>query len=345
MLKRRDLFRIAGTGLAVGGAALLQQPLPAWAQAKSGLTPGRGVCSAPGLSFSAIYIAKKNDLWAKNGVDYSLKLVQGGPLAMTALNVGEADFACVASNDPLIAWDKGIKTLAVAAFTTAVAMQMAARSDWMGKAGLGTTSSVDDKIKALKLARIGVSTIGGGPAQYIKYLATLNGMDDRELKLLPVGFGAARIAALRENQVDVIVGSAPDADEVALMGIGEFYLSFAVDIPAFKDMPYTIVVVAPEFSRQQPEAVHAIARSIGQANDFIQSNFSDTVDILKSEFPKIDGRAIERSMQRDRASYPRGGLMTESMWENGIKVAKAMRTVKTTPPASEGEFWTNKFLT
>jgi hypothetical protein len=33
------------------------------------------------------------------------------------------------------------------------------------------------------------------------------------------------------------------------------------------------------------------------------------------------------------------------MWENAIQMAKSMRTVKTTPPVGEGEFWTNKFLT
>jgi hypothetical protein len=49
-------------------------------------------------------------------------------------------------------------------------------------------------------------------------------------------------------------------------------------------------------------------------------------------------------MERDRATYPRGALMDEAMWENGIKVAKNMRTVKNTPAAAEGEFWTNKFL-
>jgi hypothetical protein len=38
-------------------------------------------------------------------------------------------------------------------------------------------------------------------------------------------------------------------------------------------------------------------------------------------------------------------MMTESMWENAIKAAKSMRTVKTTPAAAEGEVWTNKFLT
>jgi NitT/TauT family transport system substrate-binding protein len=340
MLRRRDLFQAMGAGIAAAAATSLAAPA-VFAQAKSA---GRGVCSAPGLSFSAIYVAKRRDLWSKNAVDYSLKLVQGGPLAMTALTTGEADFACVASNDTFLAWDKGIKTLTVAAFTTAVAMQMAARGDWMGKMGLTASSSVDDKVKALKAARIGVSTIGGGPAQYIRYLGTLNGIDDRELEMLPVGFGAARVAALRENQVDVIVGSAPDADEVAFQGIGEFYLSFAVDIPAFKDMPYTVAIVTPEFASKQPDAVRAIARTIGQANSFLQNSFDETLGILKEEFPKIDGRAIERSMQRDRSSYPRDGLMTEAMWENSIRMAKGMRTVKTTPSAVDGEFWTNKFL-
>jgi NitT/TauT family transport system substrate-binding protein len=327
-----------GGGIATVGSV---QPARVFAQTR---TSGRGVCSAPGLSYSAIYVAKQRDLWSANAVDYSLKLVQGGPLAMTALTTGEADFACVAANDPLIAWDKGIKTLVVAAFTSAVAMQMAARGDWMKKIGLSAASSADDKVKALKTARIGVSTIGGGPAQYIRYLATLNGMDERELKLLPVGFGAARVSALRENQVDVIVGSAPDADEVALQGIGEFYLSFATDIPAFKDMPYTVLVVTPDSADKRPAAVRAIARTIGQANDFLQSNFNETLAILKGEFPKIDARAIELSMQRDRASFPRGALMAQPMWDNAIQMARSLRTVKSTPPAGEGEFWTNKFL-
>ena len=33
------------------------------------------------------------------------------------------------------------------------------------------------------------------------------------------------------------------------------------------------------------------------------------------------------------------------MWENAILAAKSMRTVKSTPVATEGEVWTNQFLT
>jgi ABC-type nitrate/sulfonate/bicarbonate transport system substrate-binding protein len=341
MLKRRELIQSMGAGL-VAAAAL--PPLAAFGQSKPRLTPGRGVCSAPGLSYAALYIAKRRGLWDANGVDYKLTLTQGGGLALAALNAGEADFACLTSSDSLLSWDKGIKNLTVAAFTTGLAMQMAARNDWMSKVGITPSSPAPDKIKALKQARIGVATIGGGPAQYMKYTGSLNGIDEHELKLLAVGLGAARIAALRENQVDVIVGSAPDADEVALAGFGDFYLSFATEIPQFRDFPYTTLAVLPEFAERQPEAVMAIARSVGQGNVFLQSNFAEAVDLLKAEFPKIDGRAIARSMERDRSTFPRGGRMTASMWENAIKAATSMRVVKSAPPAAEGELWTNKFL-
>ena len=66
--------------------------------------------------------------------------------------------------------------------------------------------------------------------------------------------------------------------------------------------------------------------------------------MLKAEFPKIDPRAIDRSMRRDRSTFPRGGRMSESMWRNAIKVASNMKTVKTVPSTQEGELWTNKFL-
>jgi hypothetical protein len=37
--------------------------------------------------------------------------------------------------------------------------------------------------------------------------------------------------------------------------------------------------------------------------------------------------------------------MTQVIWDNTMEMAKGLRAVKTVPPAVEGEFWTNKFLT
>jgi sulfonate transport system substrate-binding protein len=338
MIERREFLKGAGSAgimsaLLIGRSAA-QAPVIA-----------KGVYAAPGLSFSAIFLANRLDLWAKNGVTAELKQVQGGPLSMVALTNREAHFAGVASTDPVVGWEKGIKTLAVGAFTGSLAMQFTARKDWMSKVGVSPTSSLQDKVKAFKGARIGASTIGGGPAQYTRYLARTVSLDpERDMKILAVGFGAARMAALRTNQVDLTVGDAPEADQVELEGFGELFLDCALEVPLFKEFPYTVILVTPELANEQPDLVRRVAQTLGQANDMFTTKFGEAVDVLKQQFATVPAKAMERALERDRASYPRGCRMTAAMWENNIKVAVDTKMIAAPLPTREGELWTNKFL-
>jgi NitT/TauT family transport system substrate-binding protein len=340
MVERRTILK----GAAAAVAALAGPARPLLAQ-PAALMPVKSTFAAPVLTFAGLYIAEKKGLWAKNGINLDLKQVQGGPLALVSLTNQEADFTSTASSDPMIAWDRGIKTLVFAAFTGALAMQFTARKDWLERTGVGPQSPLETKVKSLTKARLGVSTVGGGPTQYAKYLAKINGIDpDRELNLLAVGFGSSRIGALRQNQVDITVGDAPEADEVMLEGFGELFINCAAEVPVYRDFPYTVALVTPETAKQKPDLVHRVGATLAQANDFIHTNFGDAVDVLKSQFAKVDPRAIERSLERDKDTFPKGARMTETMWENGIKITSAMNTVKNIPPTTEGEFWTNKFL-
>jgi NitT/TauT family transport system substrate-binding protein len=344
MIKRRSFLK--GVGGAVGAIGIASPFIirPAYAQ-PSAATNVKGVYAAPGLSFSAIFLADRLGLWAKNGVNAELKQVQGGPLSMVALTNREANFAGVASTDPVVGWEKGIKTLTIGAFTGSLAMQFTARKDWMSRVGVSPKSSLDDKLKAFKNARIGASTIGGGPAQYTRYLARTIGLDpERDMKILAVGFGAARMAALRTNQVDITVGDAPEADQVELEGFGGLYLNCSHEVPVFKEFPYTVLLVTPAFANEQPEATRRIAQTLGQANDLFHTKFGEVVDILKKQFASVPAKAMERSLERDRDSYPRGCRMTPAMWENNIKVAVEAKMISSPLPAREGELWTNRFV-
>jgi ABC-type nitrate/sulfonate/bicarbonate transport system substrate-binding protein len=310
MIERREFLKGAGSAgimsaLLIGRSAA-QAPVIA-----------KGVYAAPGLSFSAIFLANRLDLWAKNGVTAELKQVQGGPLSMVALTNREAHFAGVASTDPVVGWEKGIKTLAVGAFTGSLAMQFTARKDWMSKVGVSPTSSLQDKVKAFKGARIGASTIGGGPAQYTRYLARTVSLDpERDMKILAVGFGAARMAALRTNQVDLTVGDAPEADQVELEGFGELFLDCALEVPLFKEFPYTVILVTPELANEQPDLVRRVAQTLGQANDMFTTKFGEAVDVLKQQFATVpdDRRDVGEQHQgrgghqddRGAAANPRG---------------------------------------
>jgi NitT/TauT family transport system substrate-binding protein len=343
MIIRRKVLKTIG--LIIGASGVSTPAILGRAAAQStGKVSIKGVYSSPGLSFAAIFLADRAGLWAKHGLEAEVKQVQGGPLAMVALTNREAQFAGVASTDPVVGWDKGIKTLAISAFTGSLDMQIAARNDWMARIGVTPKSSLEQQLKAFNGARVGASTIGGGPAQYTRYLARSVGLDpDRDMKILAVGFGAARMAALRTNQVDVTVGSAPEADQVELEGFGALYLDCTHEVPLFREFPYTVAVVTPQFANEQPDVVRRIAQTFGEANDMFHSKFGETVDILKQMSPNIPAKAIERALERARDSYPRGGRMTPKMWENNIKVAVDLKMISTALPTREGEMWTNKF--
>lgn len=340
MIERRTMLKGAAATVAVAMAQPSRRLL-----AQSALMSVKSTYVAPTLTFAGLYIADKKGLWAKNGVNLELKLVQGDALALVTLTNQEADFTCTASTGPMIAWDRGIKTVVIAAFTGAMAAQFTARKDWLQKTGIGPKSPLAAKVKALTKARIGVPTVGGGPTQYTKYLAKIHGINpERELKLFTVGFGPSRIAALRESQVDITIGDAPEADQIMLEGFGELFIDPVTEVPIYRDFPYTVALVTPETAAQKPDMVHRIGATLAQANDFIHADFGGTMDVLKSQFTKVDPRAIERSLERDKGIFPKGARMTEKMWENGIKVASAMNIAKNQPPTAEGEFWTNKFL-
>src|SRR5215831_14027889 len=108
MMERRQFLKGAGS------AGLVTLSVAPSAAQQAVAIPAKGVYAAPGLSFSAIFLADRLGLWAKNGVTAELKQVQGGPLSMVALTNREASFAGVASTDPVVGWEKGIKTLSIA---------------------------------------------------------------------------------------------------------------------------------------------------------------------------------------------------------------------------------------
>src|SRR6185312_1412577 len=186
-------------------------------------------------------------------------------------------------------------------------------------------SPLKDKVAAFAKARLGASTIGGGPAQYTRYLGQSMGLDpDRDLKIVAVGFGAPRMAALRANQVDITVGDAPEADQIELEGFGQLYINCSHEVPAFRECPYTVVAVSPDYAERQPDLCRRIAHAVGDANDRFLSNFGQVVDVMSKVFANVDRRAIERALDRDRSSYPAGGRMTEAMWRNLIDISVSL---------------------
>ena len=342
MIDRRLVLKQRGAAIASIGLSL--PALGRRAAAESAPLAVRGVYSAPGITFSGLYIADAEKLWEKNGLQVTLQRVQGGPLAMAALTNNDADFSGVASTDPVVGWGKGIKTLTLGAFTGRLAMQFTARNDWLARQGVSPSSPLTAKLKAFRGARLGASTIGGGPAQYARYIIRQAGLEpDVDVKILAVGFGASRIAALRTNRVDITVGDAPEADQIELEGFGHLFINCGREIPIFSEFPYTVLSVTPEVADKQPELAGRVAHTIGEANNYYHTNFDRVIDVMRGVYSSVDPKALVRALERDKSSFPMDGRMTETMWKNMNKVALDLKMISAPIPTQEGILWTNKF--
>ena len=122
----RRAFLQGSTGV-LGAAFGLARPEQALAQAQPGnLIPVPGAYSAPGLAYASMFLAGRKKLWAAHGLEPTLKAVEGGALAMVTLNTGDSEFVCVASTDAMIAWERGVKMLVVAAFYGSLTIQLTA---------------------------------------------------------------------------------------------------------------------------------------------------------------------------------------------------------------------------
>jgi NitT/TauT family transport system substrate-binding protein len=131
-------------------------------------------------------------------------------------------------------------------------------------------------VKDLKGRTIGVGSYGSTPDIVARMVVKHFGIDpDTEIKVLALGSDAARLAALKEGVVDVIVVAPPVDFEGQKMGFN--ILSRAGDIFRF---PYNGLGTSVRKINENPDEVKRVLRALIKANGYIRKNKEGTVQVL-----------------------------------------------------------------
>ena len=191
---------------------------------------------------------------------------------------GDVQFVSTAASDVLVARSRGDRLLSLGIFPASLEFHIATTNKWLESRGLTKNQvakmTVAQKIQGLKGATIGAVTVGGAPAQVVRYLLRQNNIKpDTEVRFAAVGAGSSRINALRQGQVDMIVGGIPDTEQPELEGWGLTYLSAWVTrskssriIRMNRSMP------SKATSRPIPTLTRALLRAIARGNNLILDN-------------------------------------------------------------------------
>lgn len=319
-----------------------------FAQAKQPVKIRIGTSTA-GLDFAPIWIAQRKGYFKEEGIDFEPVLVTGGAATMAALIGGDAEFVATSASDVPLLRQGGDRILAIGAFPVSLDWNVAAGSKWLESKGLTgqkiKNMTIKDKVLAMKGATVGAATVGGAPAQVVRYLAKEHGMDpNKEVKIAAVGAGPARVEALKQGLVDMIVGGIPDTEQPELEGWGVRYIRLGSEVEVFKDYPHEALGVLEGYAQKHPDVVRAVVRALARGNNLIIENPAESDRVLQEHLPKIAPAVLKAVMEHARGLFRRNMRMTRSGWNNIQKVFLSVGAMKAELDTAEGGFWTNKYL-
>ncbi len=323
-------------------------PTAAIAQAKPPIKV-RLATSTAGLDFAPIWIAQRKGYFKEEGIDFEHILTTGGAVTMAAIMNGDVQFVSTAASDVLLARSRGDRMLAVGIFPASLEWHVATNNKWLESRGLTKSQvakmTVAQKIQTLKGTTIGAATVGGAPAQVVRYLLRQNNLKpDADVRFAAVGAGSARVNALKNGQVDMIVGGIPDTEQPELEGWGFTFIRLGHEIEIFKDYPHESVHALDNYIKANPDATRALLRAIARGNNLIIDSPGESDEILVKQFPKISPSVLRTVMSHSRSTFRRNMRMTKSGWDNMHKVFVAVGLLKSELNTAEGEFWTNQYL-
>jgi len=213
------------------------------------------------LSNLTVGVAHTKDFFKQEGID--AEIIRMNPnVATMALVSGDVDYTTLIGS-VIGANLKGAKLKMIACSQDRTPLALVARPEI--KSG-----------KDLKGKTIGVGSYGSTPDIVARMVVKHFGIDpETEIKVLALGSDGARLAALKEGVVDVIIVAPPVDFEGQKMGFN--IVSRAGEIFRF---PYNGLGTSVKKINEKPDEVKRVLRATIKANGFIRKNKEGTVQVL-----------------------------------------------------------------
>ncbi len=250
--------------------------------------------SNPNMPNLTAAMAQKKGFFKEANLD--AEIIRMNPnVAITALATGDIDY-CQLFGAVVGGAIAGLPVRIVAGFLDNWPMTLIAQPEYKS-------------LKDLKGKTLGISSFGATPDVAARMMLKQAGIDsDKEIKILALGSDAARLAALKQRVVDVVVISPPTDAQMEKQGFR--ILARAYELFNF---PYLGLGTHMRKIKEKPEEIRATIRATIRANRFIRDNREEAVRILinwgkvEQEFAYASYDALRNLFNAD-GGVPEDGL-------------------------------------
>lgn len=273
--------------------------------------------SNPNMPNLTVAVAQRKGFFKQENIE--AEIIRMNPnVAITALAAGDIDY-CQLFGAVVAAAIAGLPVRIVAGFLDNWPMTLIAQPEFKSLA-------------EMKGKTLGVSSYGATPDVGARMMLKQAGLDpEKDIKVLALGSDAARITALKQRVVDLIVISPPADAQMEKQGYR--ILARAYELFSF---PYLGLGTHTRKIKEKPDEIRRAIRATIRANRYIRDNRDDAVRVLM-DWGKVEREYAYASYDALRNLFNADGAVPEEglklVIDQARRSAKATRDVPSTEVA------------
>lgn len=295
----------------------------------------RIVQSSTSVAYFPLFVASQENLYAKQGLDVGAPVIAGGDSKVAAaLAGGSADLGGGVATTAFLLADGNRDPRIVANLVDGYYVDVIVGNQFkQPPAG----ASLDDKIRALKGARIGIPAPSGGGVALLQYLFHQVGLNvQKDVTLVNLGASnAGALGALKTDRVNALCFFQPVGQEVETRHAGSIYLSpTRGDIPGMAGQPHGLVMTTSSTLKQKPKAIAAFVRAIAAAEKLIHDDPAKAKELFKKYQPALDEQTVDKLMPVLEKEIPAKPVLTADGYARAVKFHQIAGLAKHPPSFS-----------
>lgn len=264
-----------------------------------------------GYYAGALYVAVREKLFEKYGLEPDVSFVQGGPLALQAALTKQADVAIVSYEHILTSAVQGRQVVAFFNIANRPVNNVIASDKLMaGTEKLG----VEDLIKRLKGARVAMPSAGGSGEKMLGFLAAKYGLTlPGDITSVYLGAEAGSyVAAFQRDIIDAALPFEPAGVLVQQAGAGKIYLNLMNgDVPEFRNLLFMVLATHPDNIKEKPDMLRKVAQAFADAVKILKDDPMRGKALMALEYPTMTAETNDRAYDIVSKIWTQDGHMSE----------------------------------
>jgi NitT/TauT family transport system substrate-binding protein len=265
-----------------------------------------------GYYSGALYIAKREKLFEKYGLEPEISFVQGGPLALQAALTKQADVAVVSYEHILTSAVQGKQVVAFFNIANRPVNNVIGNDKLMAGA---EKLSVEDKIKRLKGMRVAMPSAGGSGEKMLGVLAKKYGLTlPGDITSVYLGAEApSYVAAFQRDLIDAALPFEPAGVLVQQSGKGKIFLNMMNgEVPEVRDILFMVLATHPDNIKEKPELIRKVAAVFAEAVKILKGDPKRGKALMALEYPSMSPETNDQAYDIVSQIWTKDGRMSEA---------------------------------